>query len=49
MQTLTLARLCPDSMITASDIYTPFFNDLTLRGKNAGLDGKNRDASGLIG
>ena len=38
MQTLTLARLCPDCMITASDIHQPFLNDLNLRAKNAGLD-----------
>jgi len=40
MQTLTLARLCPDCMITASDIHQPFLNDLTLMAKNAGLDGR---------
>ena len=40
MQTLTLARLCPESMITASDIHQPFLDDLTLRAKNAGLDGR---------
>ena len=40
MQTLTLARLCPDCMITASDIHQPFLNDLTLRATNAGLDGR---------
>src|SRR4030042_712877 len=40
MQTLTLARLCPDCMHTASDIHQPFLDDLTLRAKNAGLDGR---------
>ncbi|HWQ65578.1 MAG TPA: methyltransferase domain-containing protein [Methanospirillum sp.] len=39
MQTLTLARLCPDSKITATDIYQPFLDDLMLRAKKAGLDG----------
>ena len=40
MQTLTLARLCPGSMITASDIHQPFLDDLILRAKKAGLDGR---------
>lgn len=38
MQTLTLARLCPDCIITASDIYQPFLNDLAFHAKNAGYD-----------
>lgn len=40
MQTLTLARICPDCLITASDIYQPFLDELTIRAKNAGLDGR---------
>lgn len=40
MQTLTLARLCPGCMITASDIHQPFLDDLILRAKKAGLDGR---------
>ena len=40
MQTLALARLCPDCRITASDIHQPFLNDLALRAKNAGLEGR---------
>jgi len=38
MQTLALARLCPDCRITASDIHQPFLDDLIYRAKNAGLD-----------
>jgi ubiquinone/menaquinone biosynthesis C-methylase UbiE len=38
MQTLTLARLCPECRITAIDLHQPFLNDLTLRAKKAGLD-----------
>jgi ubiquinone/menaquinone biosynthesis C-methylase UbiE len=40
MQTLTLARICPDCLITASDIHQPFLDELTIRAKNAGLDGR---------
>lgn len=40
MQTLALARLCPDCRITAIDLHQPFLNDLTLRAKKAGLDGR---------
>lgn len=47
MQTLTLARLCPDCNITGTDIYQPFLDDLTMRAQKAGLDGtiKTRCAS----
>jgi len=38
MQTLALARLCPDCRITAIDIHQPFLDDLMHRAKNAGLD-----------
>ncbi len=40
MQDLTLARICPDCQITASDLYQPFLDDLTTRAKKAGLDGR---------
>ena len=40
MQTLTLARLCPDCRITAIDVHQPFLDDLILRAKNAGLEGR---------
>jgi SAM-dependent methyltransferase len=40
MQTLTLARICPDSLITASDIHQPFLDELTIRAKKAGFDGR---------
>jgi len=40
MQTLALARMCPDCLITASDIHQPFLDELTIRAKNAGLDGR---------
>jgi methylase of polypeptide subunit release factors len=42
MQTLELARLCPDSEITACDIYQPFLDDLRERAKKAGLDTRIR-------
>lgn len=38
MQTLTLARMCPDCLITATDIHQPFLDELTIRAKNAGLE-----------
>jgi ubiquinone/menaquinone biosynthesis C-methylase UbiE len=38
MQTLALARLCPESVITACDIHQPFLDDLQERAKKAGLD-----------
>ena len=38
MQTLTLARLCPECSITACDIHQPFLDDLQERAKKAGLD-----------
>jgi len=38
MQTLTLARLCPECSITACDIHQPFLDDLRERAKKAGLD-----------
>jgi len=37
MQTLTLARLYPDSIITAVDLHQPFLDDLILRAKDAGF------------
>jgi SAM-dependent methyltransferase len=40
MQTLMLARLCPDAVITASDIHQPFLDDVNERAKKAGLDGR---------
>jgi len=40
MQTLALARLCPDGMITAIDVHQPFLDDLILRAKNARSDGR---------
>jgi len=39
MQTLTLARICPDCQITATDIHQPFLDDVTSRAQSAGLDG----------
>ena len=38
MQTLALARLCPDCRITAVDVHQPFLDDLIHRAKNAGVD-----------
>lgn len=38
MQDLTLARISPDSHITATDLHQPFLDDLTNRAKTAGLD-----------
>ncbi len=40
MQTLMLARLCPDATIIACDIPQPFLDDLTDRAEKAGLDGR---------
>ena len=41
MQTLTLARICPDCRITASDLHQPFLDDLTRRAAAAaGLSGR---------
>jgi len=40
MQTLTLARICPDCQITATDLHQPFLDDLSDRAKKAGFDGK---------
>lgn len=40
MQTVTLARICPDCQITASDIHQPFLDELMSRAKKAGVDGK---------
>lgn len=40
MQTLALARLCPGSVITASDIHQPFLDDLEDRAKKVGLDSR---------
>ncbi len=39
MQTLTLAKIFSDSKITALDIHQPFLDDLTMRAKDAGLEG----------
>lgn len=38
MQTLALARLCPEATITASDIHQPFLDDLSERAEKAGLN-----------
>jgi len=38
MQTLALARLCPESTITATDIHQPFLDDLSDRAKKAGFN-----------
>jgi ubiquinone/menaquinone biosynthesis C-methylase UbiE len=40
MQTITLARLYPDCMITAVDIHQPFLDDLVRRAKEEGLEGR---------
>lgn len=40
MQDLTLARICPDCQITATDLHQPFLDDLTRRAQKAGLDGR---------
>ena len=40
MQTLTLARMCPDCLVTATDIHQPFLDELDIRAQNAGLDGR---------
>lgn len=40
MQTLILAKIYPDCIITATDLYQPFLNDLTLRAKKEGLEGR---------
>ena len=40
MQDLTLARICPNCEITASDIHQPFLDDLNSRAKKAGLEGR---------
>ena len=40
MQTLALARLCPESAITACDIHQPFLDDLQERAKNSGLNAR---------
>lgn len=40
MQDLTLARICPDCQITATDLHQPFLDDLSNRAKKAGLDGR---------
>jgi SAM-dependent methyltransferase len=37
MQTLVLARLCPDCSIIALDVYQPFLNDLAIRANKSGL------------
>jgi len=31
MQTLVLARLCPDCSIIATDVHQPFLDELTIR------------------
>ncbi len=40
MQTLTLARTCPDCRVTASDLHQPFLDDVNSRAAKAGLSGK---------
>jgi len=40
MQTLALARISPDSLITATDIHQPFLDELMSRAKKARLDGR---------
>ncbi len=40
MQTLALARLCPDCTITATDIHQPFLDDLVVRVERAGLESR---------
>jgi ubiquinone/menaquinone biosynthesis C-methylase UbiE len=40
MQTLTLAKVYPDCMITASDLHQPFLDDLVFRAVNEGLEGR---------
>jgi len=37
MQTLVLARLCPDCSIIATDVYQPFLDELTIRANKSGL------------
>ena len=49
MQTLTLARICPECRITASDLHQPFLDDLTARAENAGVAGTDCDKAGLNG
>ena len=40
MQTLALARMCPECLITATDIHQPFLDELGKRAHHAGLDGR---------
>jgi ubiquinone/menaquinone biosynthesis C-methylase UbiE len=40
MQTLALARLSPESIITATDIHQPFLDDLRKRAEDAGLESR---------
>lgn len=40
MQTLALARICPDCLVTASDLHQPFLDDLAGKAKKAGLEAK---------
>jgi ubiquinone/menaquinone biosynthesis C-methylase UbiE len=40
MQTVTLARICPDCQIIASDLHQPFLDKLNNRAKKAGLEGR---------
>ncbi len=40
MQTLTVAKNFPHSLITATDIHQPFLDTLQKRAKKAGLDGR---------
>lgn len=37
MQTLTLARICQECRVTASDLHQPFLDDLSSRAAKAGL------------
>jgi len=40
MQDLTLAKICPECLVTASDLHQPFLDELMRKAKMAGLDGK---------
>ncbi len=40
MQTVALARLCPESRVTATDIYQPFLDAVLTRAKKAGVDNR---------
>jgi ubiquinone/menaquinone biosynthesis C-methylase UbiE len=38
MQDLTLAKICPECLVTASDLHQPFLDELMRKAKIAGLD-----------